>query len=340
MRRFVRSRKEGRAIPDQLNAAIATLYQGAVLAEPGQFQNFAFESIGSVVPCSSAMWMVGVHVTSQVNSVWYHKRQPIDVARYVERYGDSDVLRQRAAQEFGTPFRIEDVMDIDFYRTLPIYTEASRPGGIEYAMAVVLVDPVTSLLDFLVLYRDDRARPFTDEERAGFAVLAPHMVTAWRQWQLIEMLKLAKDVGEASQFGWQRYAVVDDRGAIHVSDGDFGLAMREAFPGWSGAMLPQPLIDFIGSGEASIVIGPLDFHLVRKDQRHILTINGHLTATPLSDSELRTARLFAEGRTHKEIATALGLSHYTVRNQIASAYTKLGVHSKVALARLIGPRLG
>jgi DNA-binding NarL/FixJ family response regulator len=52
---------------------------------------------------------------------------------------------------------------------------------------------------------------------------------------------------------------------------------------------------------------------------------------PLSRSERRVATLYAQGLMHSEIALQLGVSGSTVRNQIAAAYRKLGVNSKVAL---------
>jgi DNA-binding CsgD family transcriptional regulator len=58
----------------------------------------------------------------------------------------------------------------------------------------------------------------------------------------------------------------------------------------------------------------------------------------LTPAEHRTAELFAEGKTSVHIARTLNLSTATVRNQIASAYQKLGVHTKVELLWAISAR--
>ena len=47
------------------------------------------------------------------------------------------------------------------------------------------------------------------------------------------------------------------------------------------------------------------------------------------------AREYAAGRTYKEIAHAFGVAPATVRNQLQSAYGKLGVDSKIALAKCL-----
>ena len=55
----------------------------------------------------------------------------------------------------------------------------------------------------------------------------------------------------------------------------------------------------------------------------------------LTDSELRAARLVAAGHTNREAAAALYLSPHTVGTHLRHAYAKLGINSRVELARII-----
>lgn len=58
----------------------------------------------------------------------------------------------------------------------------------------------------------------------------------------------------------------------------------------------------------------------------------------LSRREAEVARLFAEGQSYKMVARALGSSPATVRHHLRQVYAKLGVTSKVQMARLVsGP---
>lgn len=52
----------------------------------------------------------------------------------------------------------------------------------------------------------------------------------------------------------------------------------------------------------------------------------------LSAAELIVAELAITGATYKDIASQLGRSPATIRNQLHSIYTKLGVKNKVELA--------
>lgn len=61
----------------------------------------------------------------------------------------------------------------------------------------------------------------------------------------------------------------------------------------------------------------------------------------LSPSESAVARAAAAGLTNAEIAANRGCSRFTIQNQLASIYKKLGVSSRAELAALLarqGPR--
>jgi DNA-binding CsgD family transcriptional regulator len=67
-------------------------------------------------------------------------------------------------------------------------------------------------------------------------------------------------------------------------------------------------------------------------------IGGRARIEGLSPSELRVAELVAEGRTNREIASALFLSERTVAGHLTHVYAKLGIRSRTELARQLRPR--
>ncbi|TQN28281.1 AAA ATPase-like protein [Haloactinospora alba] len=58
-------------------------------------------------------------------------------------------------------------------------------------------------------------------------------------------------------------------------------------------------------------------------------------ATGLTDSELRVARLVAEGLTNRDVANKLNLSPHTVDSHLRHSFTKLGMNSRVELTRWV-----
>jgi DNA-binding NarL/FixJ family response regulator len=80
-----------------------------------------------------------------------------------------------------------------------------------------------------------------------------------------------------------------------------------------------------------------------EDKIYILFAEGGLgpsTDTPavvlLTRRELEIANEIARGAANKEIARLLGISHLTVREHIRRVCSKLGVHSRAAIAGRIG----
>ena len=63
--------------------------------------------------------------------------------------------------------------------------------------------------------------------------------------------------------------------------------------------------------------------------------DGDQGADVLSKREKEVATAYASGESYKEIARSLGLSPTTVRTHLRTVYSKLGVPSKIELARFL-----
>jgi len=72
-------------------------------------------------------------------------------------------------------------------------------------------------------------------------------------------------------------------------------------------------------------------------QTELARIGGRQRMEGLSPSELRVATLAAEGRTNREIASALFLGERTVASHLTHIYAKLAVRSRTELARQLLP---
>jgi DNA-binding CsgD family transcriptional regulator len=263
--------------------------------------------------------------------------RPIDwLLTYAARWQAEDFLRAAAVARPGVAFRNEDVMrpPADFRRTA-IHREFSSPGGVEHAMMIVEHNPVTDLAEIICLFRADAGEPFRDDDKAVLEHLAPHMVAAWRQSQLAHHYRAAVAGAGVGLSGHESYAVTDGRGLVHAAGEDFCLALRDVSPGWQGPHFPPILHELIGGSRSAVVIGDYEFAVRRANEKRLFSVSRQVGAFGLTTAETRVARLYAEGLSQRDISLRQGVSPATVRNQLASAYQKLEVHSKLELLRAL-----
>jgi DNA-binding CsgD family transcriptional regulator len=77
----------------------------------------------------------------------------------------------------------------------------------------------------------------------------------------------------------------------------------------------------------------------RRASEELARIGGRAPAQELTETERRVAELVAEGRSNKEVAATLFVSAKTVEASLTRIYGKLGVRSRMELARrILGPR--
>ena len=103
-------------------------------------------------------------------------------------------------------------------------------------------------------------------------------------------------------------------------------ALGEASPGWNGTHLPPAVAQALAGAPCTLSVG--------KACRLRLEPCGPLVAVSLASRqhkqalaprELSAAMLYAQGRSHKDIAATLGLTPATVRTYLRTAYAALGV---------------
>ena len=133
------------------NRLIAALYGGVFTQPLERFQDFALTHLNAVIPYDSTAWASGHDELSTIHPINAVNQSLDDLQLLATRYCQSDPVRQMALAYPGTPVRLEDVMTVAVYHTIPLYYELGRRIGIEQVMATVLIDPVTKLDNLIIL---------------------------------------------------------------------------------------------------------------------------------------------------------------------------------------------
>ncbi len=228
------------------------------------------------------------------------------------------------------------------------------------------------VLGFLELSRGDAARALEHLDRAErihspLGILEPAM--QWFVPDLLDALLAAGEVGRAEQTvaPWEDRARVLDRSwalavaartraLVHAARGDLDAAFacfRDALAEHDRAQDPfQQARTLLALGaterrakrrraarETLEQALALFVHLpaplwAEKARGELARIGGRAASRgELTESERRIAVLVAEGRSNREVATALFLTEHSVETALSRVYRKLGVRSRTELAR-------
>lgn len=310
-----------------MNALIAGIYAGVLELPYADFKERTLAGLAAAIPFTSGVWASGAYSSNTMHSVALLNHGPEMLMDYVMHWQENDFVRAAVVGSPGKAHRNEDVMPLAEYHQTPIYLQFSKPAGLEHALGIVHADLASDLGELLFLFRDDPAQAFTDEEVRRLDLLLPHLTTAWRQRQALHRY----ETGSPAEFQTSGLAVIDDQGLLWTVEPRFSELLREAFPRWKGPRLPADAVRALRTETARA--GNLEFHVTRGEGRHLISVR-RLGDDGLTAAEIKVARLFAGGRSNREVAAGLGVSPATVRNQLASIYRKLDIHSKAELARL------
>jgi DNA-binding CsgD family transcriptional regulator len=123
---------------------------------------------------------------------------------------------------------------------------------------------------------------------------------------------------------------------------DLGVAqVRTGSPEAGLDALGQALVQYSEAGatwDAGRVRGRLRANGVRR--RLVTSTRPKAGWDALTDSELVVVRLIAQGLTNRETAVRLFISPHTVNSHLRHAFTKLGVNSRLELARVVAANAG
>jgi len=310
-----------------VNDLIVALYRHGREIPMPKFQSWALERLREAVDFDSALWRAGGDKPPLADSVFLLNQPRSLLEEYVGgRWYEHDFLRRACAAQPGRTYSYTDVIAMDdFYRS-DLYAELSRSYGLEWALSTHHQDSNSALKSVITIWRADRARPFTEEDRRRKELLVPHLVEslhANRLWQFAT----AKEGGRGSR----TMAICDRAGWLHDCGRGFFLALRTEWPDWSGPALPQELLSQLGTGRYAG--RRIDIDVTPLADQWLLAAHASGAVKQLGRRELQAARLYARGLTYRAIAAQLGVAPATVRNQLRAGFAKLGVSSKVELAR-------
>lgn len=128
--------------------------------------------------------------------------------------------------------------------------------------------------------------------------------------------------------------LINLQGEIEIADARFYALLEREWPEVAPQSVPEVALDCLRAGK--VFLGQkIEITLHQQHGFNRCRIRPIKTWDVLSPREFVIARRFAAGMSHKQIARELGVSHHTIRNQLAHMYRKLNVHDKPSLSHYL-----
>jgi len=195
-----------------------------------------------------------------------------------------------------------------------------------HVLAMVTDDVVGGGFCCLSLWRGGLEDKYVEEDQRIADLLLPHFFMA------LDINKRLANTNELFENAYFSPIICRLDGLLNFVDDEVFLFLQSQFPNWTPGYLPKVILDGL-LAEASktyvsksftakgrIVAGTLLVYISKKSN------SGNLTVI-----ELKIAELLANDVTYKEIASQLGTSPATVRNQAHSIYRKLKISKKSSI---------
>lgn len=195
-----------------------------------------------------------------------------------------------------------------------------------HSLTFVAAQTATHTAPTIALWRAAKGNAYAEKDAHTADMLLPHILQARR-------INARLHVSPSSSTDVSATALATPDGCLHFVEPEVIRLIQLEWNEWTPPLLPRLLVDSLKRNNEKMFVGvAICIKATLQGNMICMTITAKRNQQmSLSTAEYRAARLAAEGLTYKEIARKLDISPATIRNQLHSAYRKLGVSNKTAL---------
>lgn len=309
---------------DSIEQFIGDLYRARQSTDSKDFKNWALARLASQIPFDGALWGTG-----NVETRKFHSTTVFGVSRdysdALEATQDRNPILPALLQNLGQAVSMSDVFpDRKFYQS-DLYKDCFQKFGVERIVSVIETDTRSGIYTLLSLYRFDRNKDFTANEKKLQQRCAYHLVNAASH-------AFFSHIHSADNHARRGYtAICDDHGIFYEAQPSFLDLLEQYHPKRKNNRLPFE----VPKANSAVDYGDLHLECKRFGDLYKLRLWETSPLDNLTDREKKIAEYVAQGLTFKEIGRKLNLAPSTVSNHMYRVYRKLGIASRSALADLV-----
>lgn len=203
--------------------------------------------------------------------------------------------------------------------------------GIQHFLFTYELNRNLDILTFIGIYRKDRLKPFSEEERFFTQLVVPHLFACSNYNRIVQISQMRISNMDPGFL----VALADSKGVVHDANPDFTALLREEWPEWQSIYLPDELIKICHGQNTSFLGNRLAIEVSRIRDWVLLIVQKRQPADALSNRERAIADAFAKGESYKVIARQLAISPATVRHHLRRIYQKMNITDKAQLAQIM-----
>ncbi|MFT5589434.1 MAG: DNA-binding CsgD family transcriptional regulator [Bradyrhizobium sp.] len=316
---------------------ILDIYDGSQHFSPSEFNEYALNTAKKIVHFDSAViadFNIAKNKKLTLQALHLHS---VPLERLQDR---PSTVGAETVNHNGALSSRDDVLKNAFRQrgasiVVDIAKNFSEPGILKYcrkyetdhSLAFVSRETINEVVPTIALWRAGKKKAYSEDHAGAATLLFPYILQA---------REINIRLTQAPMTGLHRSTTV-----MATLDGCLYFVSQEAirllqleWKQWSPPLLPSVLIDSLKKNQERMFVGTAISVNASVEGNMICLIIAARTNSEcrLTRAEYLVARLAAEGLQYKEIARELDVSPATVRNQLHSAYRKLGVSNKTALA--------
>ncbi|MGM0593793.1 MAG: response regulator transcription factor [Pseudomonadota bacterium] len=306
-------------LDQQISDFLLEVHASSRELEPLAFQRRTLDRIRDALDFDFAIWGAGDGQERHVHTATIVDQDPNLFATW-EPVKHEDPFANLVIGNTGRTWALDD-LPAPALETRA-YNEHWRRYDARQMLSTMELDPQTGLHVFVTLCRDSRRLLYTERERQLKGLVTRHLFLAARHNERFALLRHADPAG---------VAIVDWRGRVHSSMGEFSDLLAQEWGASARRQLPLELADLRRGCHRGRHV---QLSFIPLGDRFIAKAEPCSPLALLSGREREIAQGYARGLSHKEVARALAISPNTVRNHLQSIYRKLHIRDKTALALL------
>lgn len=318
---------------DKLNEFISDLYLATSKIELAEYRDWALSQLQSIIDFDAAIWSNG-----HQQNIRFHNHTLVNVPESLTQSLLDNLsinpLAEKFIENLGSPIDMRDLISDEEFYCSEVYYKCFEPHKIERILSSIHLDERTGLFTVLTLYRFERHKPFSEQDKYMQKQALYHLLSAAKH---ALFLQLERDSNSKTKAHTNSHmAICDKQGYFHQVQSSFIDLLERYYVNQNKSndgFLKLPFV--LEFSTQTYEVDGLQVELKPFNDLVIVEIwpQGPLDSLSIREGEI--VQTLAKGLTFKEAARELNLSPSTVSNHLYRIYQKLNIGSKSELFKLL-----